>query len=276
MALLIQNGRVYREGRLERADLLVEGDRIAAVGEGLPQVPGARVFDASGCVVSPGFTDLHVHLREPGFSHKETVASGPAAAAAGRVHDGMRDAQRLTRARQSGASSAAGAPDCAGRAGARGSLRGNHPRAAGGGALRSRRACPARRRFFGRRARGAVGGNDARGDGACRGGGELCRRPLRGGSPHPGGRLLPRRGVRAGTGLPGHPVGERIRGDRAGHPGLPPKRGAACTSATSRRRRGPRWCARRENAACRSPARRRPTTCSSATGRSRRTRGGSR
>ena len=48
MALLIQNGRVYREGRLERADLLVEGDRIAAVGEGLPQVPGARVFDASG------------------------------------------------------------------------------------------------------------------------------------------------------------------------------------------------------------------------------------
>lgn len=83
MALLIQNGRVYREGRLERADLLVEGDRIAAVGEGLPQVPGARVFDASGCVVSPGFTDLHVHLREPGFSHKETVASGTAAAAAG-------------------------------------------------------------------------------------------------------------------------------------------------------------------------------------------------
>ena len=76
MALLIQNGRVYREGRLERADLLVEGDRIAAIGEGLPQAPGARVFDASGCVVSPGFTDLHVHLREPGFSHKETVASG--------------------------------------------------------------------------------------------------------------------------------------------------------------------------------------------------------
>lgn len=83
MALLIQNGRVYREGRLERADLLVEGGRIAAIGEGLPQAPGARVFDASGCVVSPGFTDLHVHLREPGFSHKETVASGTAAAAAG-------------------------------------------------------------------------------------------------------------------------------------------------------------------------------------------------
>ena len=41
------------------------------------------MFDASGCVVSPGFTDLHVHLREPGFSHKETVASGAAAAAAG-------------------------------------------------------------------------------------------------------------------------------------------------------------------------------------------------
>ena len=83
MALLIQNGRVYREGRLERADLLVEGGRIAAIGEGLPQAPGARVFDASGSVVSPGFTDLHVHLREPGFSHKETVASGTAAAAAG-------------------------------------------------------------------------------------------------------------------------------------------------------------------------------------------------
>ncbi|WP_308753987.1 amidohydrolase family protein, partial [uncultured Anaerotruncus sp.] len=83
MALLIQHGRVYREGGLERADLLVEGTRIAAVGAGLPEPPGTRVFDASDCVVSPGFTDLHVHLREPGFSHKETLASGAAAAAAG-------------------------------------------------------------------------------------------------------------------------------------------------------------------------------------------------
>lgn len=83
MALLIKNGRILCGYRLEKADLLVEEGRVAAVGEGLPENAGTETFDASGCVIAPGFTDLHTHLREPGFSRKETIASGTAAAAAG-------------------------------------------------------------------------------------------------------------------------------------------------------------------------------------------------
>lgn len=63
--------------------LLVEG-RVAALGADL-YVEGARVINLSGKIIVPGFIDLHVHLREPGFSEKETVLSGSAAAAAGGI-----------------------------------------------------------------------------------------------------------------------------------------------------------------------------------------------
>jgi dihydroorotase len=45
--------------------------------------PAPRLIEAQGCIVAPGFLDIHVHLREPGFEHKETIATGLAAAAAG-------------------------------------------------------------------------------------------------------------------------------------------------------------------------------------------------
>ena len=62
-------------------DVLVRDGRVAAVGAELAaKVP---VFDATGLVVAPGFVDLHTHLREPGFEHKETIASGTIAAARG-------------------------------------------------------------------------------------------------------------------------------------------------------------------------------------------------
>ena len=58
-------------------------------------------FDARGLIVAPGFIDLHVHLREPGQTYKETIASGTAAAAAGGFHLGVLhaeyDADRSTR-----------------------------------------------------------------------------------------------------------------------------------------------------------------------------------
>ena len=64
------------------ADVLIEDGRIAAVGEKL-QVTGAERLDASGRVVAPGFIDMHVHLREPGFEYAETIETGSRAAAAG-------------------------------------------------------------------------------------------------------------------------------------------------------------------------------------------------
>ena len=70
-------------GRDGAFDVLIEGDRITRVGSGLP-ADGARVVEVpSGLVVCPGLIDMHVHLREPGQEHKETVASGTAAAVAG-------------------------------------------------------------------------------------------------------------------------------------------------------------------------------------------------
>src|SRR5579859_3919004 len=84
MAIVIKNGRVIDPtSRTDHvADVLVADGKIAAVGANLSQ-PGAEVFDASGMVVAPGFIDMHVHLREPGFEHAETIESGSRAAAAG-------------------------------------------------------------------------------------------------------------------------------------------------------------------------------------------------
>jgi dihydroorotase len=65
-------------------DLLIEDGRVAAVEANLKiDAQNVEVIDATGLVVAPGFVDIHVHLREPGQSYKETIASGTAAAAAG-------------------------------------------------------------------------------------------------------------------------------------------------------------------------------------------------
>ena len=82
--LLIRNGRVIdpASGRDETADVWIRDGVIVAVAAGI-QAPGAEVFDAGGLVVAPGFIDMHVHLREPGFEHAETIETGSRAAAAG-------------------------------------------------------------------------------------------------------------------------------------------------------------------------------------------------
>ena len=83
-ALLIRGGRVIDPSqRLDaRVDVLVENGRIAQIGDTL-KAKNAEVVDASGCVVTPGFIDIHTHLREPGREDKETIATGALAAAAG-------------------------------------------------------------------------------------------------------------------------------------------------------------------------------------------------
>ncbi len=82
--LIIKNGRVVDPAtNVDRiCDLAIENGAVQGVGENL-STPGAEQFDASGLVVAPGFIDMHVHLREPGFEHAETIESGSRAAAAG-------------------------------------------------------------------------------------------------------------------------------------------------------------------------------------------------
>jgi dihydroorotase len=85
MKRLLKGGRVVDpvNGIDGVHDVLIDGDRIARVGRDLP-VNGAEVVEIpDGLVVCPGFIDMHVHLREPGQEHKETVATGTASAVAG-------------------------------------------------------------------------------------------------------------------------------------------------------------------------------------------------
>ena len=83
--LLIRGGRVIDPSRGTDgvADLYLKDGKIEAVGRNIPSQPGAEVLDATGRVVAPGLIDLHVHLREPGFEHAETIATGALSAVAG-------------------------------------------------------------------------------------------------------------------------------------------------------------------------------------------------
>jgi dihydroorotase len=83
-AILLRGGRVVDPSQPLDAvrDVLLRDGLVAALGEHL-EAGDAEVFDASNCVVAPGFVDMHVHLREPGQTQKETIATGSAAAVAG-------------------------------------------------------------------------------------------------------------------------------------------------------------------------------------------------
>lgn len=82
--ILITGGHVIDPGRFNGvADVLIDAGRIVAVGPQLKAPAGATKIDAKGRLVLPGFVDLHVHFREPGFEYKESIQSGAAAAVAG-------------------------------------------------------------------------------------------------------------------------------------------------------------------------------------------------
>src|SRR5580704_1670020 len=86
MKRLLKGGRVIdpANGRDGTFDVLIDGDRISRVGRDIPVEPDMRVVEIPvAVIVCPGLIDMHVHLREPGQEHKETVASGTAAAVAG-------------------------------------------------------------------------------------------------------------------------------------------------------------------------------------------------
>jgi dihydroorotase len=81
--LLVRGSRVVGGSRVDaRADVLIEGGSIVAVGPNL-DAEGVRIIEASGLIVAPGFVDLHTHLREPGLEYKEDIESGTRAAARG-------------------------------------------------------------------------------------------------------------------------------------------------------------------------------------------------
>ncbi|MFC2027515.1 dihydroorotase [Chloroflexota bacterium] len=86
MDLLIQNGRIIDpSNNVDRqGDVLVIDGKISKIDENISAPDhNCALFDASGLIVSPGFIDLHCHLRQPGFVEKETIASGTKAAAKG-------------------------------------------------------------------------------------------------------------------------------------------------------------------------------------------------
>lgn len=85
MNLLLKNGRLIDpvSGRDETLDIHLLDGRIEQLARGITVRSSTEVIDLKGKIVAPGFFDMHVHLREPGFEHKETIATGCASAAAG-------------------------------------------------------------------------------------------------------------------------------------------------------------------------------------------------
>ena len=80
MDCLFKNAQVYHAGKLVPEDVRISGGRVVS-----SEAPGTpdRIYNCMGLVLLPGFADVHVHLREPGFSYKETIRTGSLAAARG-------------------------------------------------------------------------------------------------------------------------------------------------------------------------------------------------
>lgn len=81
MKYILSGATVYLEHQFRKADLLIEDGRIAGIASSFPDT--VQVFHFEGCMIFPGFVDVHVHLREPGFLYKETIETGTRSAARG-------------------------------------------------------------------------------------------------------------------------------------------------------------------------------------------------
>ncbi|MHC0217163.1 dihydroorotase [Enterococcus faecium] len=84
MKTLIKNGQINtRKNMTTPAEIWIEDGRIKAIGTGFSEAEFDEVFDAKGQLITPGLVDVHVHLREPGFTYKETIEAGTRSAAQG-------------------------------------------------------------------------------------------------------------------------------------------------------------------------------------------------
>ncbi|MBQ1545945.1 MAG: dihydroorotase [Clostridia bacterium] len=89
MKYLLKNANVFRNSAINKTDILIDNGTVVSVGIFPDNTDNGEtvVFDLNNCFVFPGFIDVHVHLREPGFSYKETIATGSLAAAHGGYTD---------------------------------------------------------------------------------------------------------------------------------------------------------------------------------------------
>ena len=81
--VIFKGGTLVRNGLIERADVAIADGKIKLIAANIEPSANDKIYDCEGLTVMSGFVDLHVHLREPGFSSKETIATGTVAAAHG-------------------------------------------------------------------------------------------------------------------------------------------------------------------------------------------------
>lgn len=82
MGILLKNGFVLEKNNLVKKDMLIEDGMITSIQEDIDKL-NHQIIDCEGLFISPGFIDMHVHLREPGYENKETISTGTKAAAKG-------------------------------------------------------------------------------------------------------------------------------------------------------------------------------------------------
>ncbi len=87
MKYLLKNANIFQDSAIAKKDLLICDGKIVSIGVSIPSDGDTHVIDLNNCFVFPGFIDVHVHLREPGFSYKETIKTGSLAAAHGGYTD---------------------------------------------------------------------------------------------------------------------------------------------------------------------------------------------
>lgn len=83
MTTLLRNATVYMHDSFQKRDLLIDGGKVFVDSISADSISVSTIIDCTDKIIIPGFTDVHVHLREPGFFYKETIATGTKAAAKG-------------------------------------------------------------------------------------------------------------------------------------------------------------------------------------------------